>query len=157
MCETYSKFENMEPVHVWETFERDTPEEVYIDFIRNDRLVYGWTVESDDSELQILAEAIIGEGRPHCDVAMTDRPHVIEKLARHLHDALGDCASRTRLVADAIQADAREELLEFVENVNAAIDNADYASVVSVGLFNRTTLGQRVSELWDLLNGPALR
>ena len=145
-----SRFENMTPAHVWETFNNDTPEQEYIDFIRNDRLAYGWAVESDDSELGVLAEAIAD----NCGVTAADRPHVIGALARYMRAELGDAAERTKLVADVIRADAREALLDFAETVTAAIDDADYATIARMGI-QKTPMGKHVSELWDLLYGPA--
>lgn len=145
----YSRFENMDPAHVWETFNNDTPEQEYIDFIRNDAPVIGWSVENDDSELAVLAEAIAD----NCGVTAVDRPHVIEGLTRYMRDELGDHCARTEMVAKSIREDAYSRLADVVEHLEHAIANADYASVSRHNAPNVIAgITESVSELWDLLH-----
>jgi hypothetical protein len=144
----YSRFENMDPALVWETFNHDTPDQEYVRFIRTDTRTL-LCVEADDSDLVLLAKEIAD----NCDVTATDRPHVIEGLTRCMRDELGDHCARTEMVAKAIREDAHRHLADVVEHLEHAIANADYASVSRHNAPHVIAgITESVSELWDLLH-----
>lgn len=107
--ETTSRFENMEPCHVWEIFCPDTPEKEYVDFVRNDRSFYGWGVDPDDADLVVLAECIADNA--NLENYDLDWPHVVEKLQTYMRMVLGHCEKREELLYPKAKRFAEEQRL----------------------------------------------
>jgi hypothetical protein len=113
----YSRFENMDPANVWETFERDTIENAYVEWAREEGgAVPHVNFIGDFIEHYVCwwrtASAQSGDALTDFDVeCLTDA------LRRYCRDELGGAADRAKLVRDAI----RVEIDGKVEDLNEAI------------------------------------
>ena len=100
----YSRFENMDPANVWETFERDTIQNAYVEWAREQGGADHLLVDFIDYHLCCWAGS-------EYDIAL------YHPLRRYCRDELGDASDRAKLVRDAI----RVEIDDAVENLNEAI------------------------------------
>ena len=110
----YSRFENMDPAHVWETFERDTIENAYVEWARNEAELYWHVSEFIDSHVSWWAGVAAKTANPFSEY---DVECLSDALHRYCRDELGDAADRAKLVLDAI----RTEIDSAVENLNEMI------------------------------------
>ena len=110
----YSRFENMDPANVWETFERDTIQNAYVYWARNEAEL-SWDVsEFIQSHVSWWSGVAAKTETPFSEY---DGECLIDALTRHIRDELGDAADRAKLVRDAI----RVEIDSAVENLNEMI------------------------------------
>ena len=110
----YSRFENMDPANVWETFERDTIQNAFVEWARNEAELYWDVSEFIEYHVSWWAGVAAKKATPFSDY---DVECLTDALRRYCRDELGDVADRAKLVRDAI----RVEIDDAVENLNDMI------------------------------------
>ena len=110
----YSRFENMDPANVWETFERDTIQNAYVEWARNEPELYWNVSEFIESHVSWWAGVAEKEGTPF---SVYDVECLTGALHRYCWDELKGANDRAKLIRDAI----RIEIDDAVENLNEMI------------------------------------